>query len=327
LATAERTSITELSSRADIATELDQDIREGLLVHGQKSLPPKYFYDGQGSALFEKITELPEYYPTRAETEILERVAYEVVGALAPRDLVELGSGSARKTRLLLEAMHKAGGTTYVPLDVSRDAVLSAADELTRDYPWLRVDGYIGDFHTDLHRIPRPAGSRLVAFLGSTIGNFPTALQLALLAEVRRMLAPGDRFLLGADLVKPRSELVAAYDDDAGVTAAFNRNMLVNVNAIAGSDFDPDDFDHEAFWNEGLSCIEMRLVARTDVKVHFPRLDTTVSFSGGEHLLTEHSCKFTRERINAIAEASGMRVERWETDDAGRFALALMAPL
>lgn len=322
----DRITITALSTQKALLAEVEDDVRAGLLIDGQKSLPPKYFYDGAGSELFEKITELDEYYPTRSETEILERVADEVIGAIAPDELVELGSGSSRKTRLLLEAMHRAGGTAYVPLDVSRDALEYAAKELTQDYDWLRVDGWIGDFHTDLHRIPHPAGRRVVAFLGSTIGNFPRGPRLELLAEVRRMLAPGDRFLLGADLVKSPDTLVAAYDDAAGVTAAFNRNMLRNVNAIAGSDFDPDDFEHRAVWNPELACIEMHLVADRDLVVRFPTLDAVVPFRRGEHLLTEYSCKFTRDGLTADLAEADLSVERWETDHLDRFALAVIAP-
>lgn len=322
----ERTTLTTLSAGPSLLADLEQDIREGLLVEGQKSLPPKYFYDGPGSELFEKITELEEYYPTRAEAEILQRVADDVVSAVSPSELVELGSGSSVKTRLLLEAMHRAGGSTYVPFDVSSVALAQAADELTSSYPWLTVHGHIGDFHTDLHRVPRSDGTRLVAFLGSTIGNFLPPQRHALLREIRRMLRDGDAFLLGADLVKDPAVLVAAYDDDAGVTAAFNRNMLRNVNAIAGSDFDPDDFDHAAVWNADLECIEMRLVARTDVRVHFPTLEATMHLRAGEHLLTEHSCKFRREALAADLAEANLVLERWETDAAGRFALAIVRP-
>ncbi len=326
-AATDRTRITALSTPTDRLTELEQDVREGLLSPGRKQLPPKWFYDGRGSELFVEITGLDEYYPTRAETEILERVAHDVVAAIGPAEVVELGSGASRKTRLLLEAMHRAGtGDAYVPLDVSADALAAAAAELTGDYPWLHVDGYVGDFHTDLHRIPHPRGRRLVAFLGSTIGNFPTEARIELLREVRRMLAEGDRFVVGLDLVKPAEVLVAAYDDARGVTAEFNRNMLRNVNAIAGSDFDPDDFEHVAHWDADCACIEMRLVARRDLEVRFPSLDATVRFAAGEDLLTEHSCKFTREAVDAQLAAAELAVERWEQDAAGRFALAVVRP-
>ncbi len=322
-----RTRITSLTTPMALVTMLEQDIREGLLVAGQKSLPPKYFYDGPGSELFVKITGLDEYYPTRAETEILERVALDLVAEIGPEEIVELGSGASRKTRLLLEAMHVAGtGTAYVPLDVSEDALDAAAGELVRDYPWLHVDGYVGDFHEDLHRIPHPTGRRLVAFLGSTIGNFPTEERIELLREVARMLQPDDRFVVGVDLVKPREILEAAYDDAAGVTAAFNKNMLVNVNGIVESDFDPDAFDHRAVWNDDEACIEMRLVARQPTTVHFPTMDASITFARGEHLLTEHSCKFTQEGFATQVEAAGLRIERWETDAQGRFALAVVRP-
>ncbi len=320
-----RTRITALTTATDLVTALEQDVREGLLVEGQKSLPPKYFYDGPGSQLFVKITELDEYYPTRAETEILERVAGDLMARIGPEEIVELGSGASHKTRLLLEAMHAAGtGDAYVPLDVSEDALEAAAQELVADYDWLHVDGYVGDFHSDLHRIPHPTGRRVVAFLGSTIGNFLTDDRIELLREVARMLQPDDRFVVGVDLVKPREVLEAAYDDSAGVTAAFNKNMLVNVNWIVGSDFDPDEFDHRAVWNADESCIEMRLVARQATTVRFPTLGEKITFTQGEHLLTEHSCKFTREDFEEQLAHAGLVLDAWETDSLGRFALGVV---
>ncbi len=324
---AQRSRVTALSPPTALLDQLEQDVRAGLLRPGQKWLPPKYFYDGRGSELFEQITQLDEYYPTRAETEILERVAEEIVASIGPQAVVELGSGSSRKTRLLLQAMHAAGtGRVYVPLDVSVDALESAATALTADHAWLHVDGFVGDFHTDLHRIPHPDGRWLVTFLGSTIGNFPVDRRIDLLREVRRMLRDEDRFLVGADLVKGRDVLEAAYDDAAGVTAAFNRNMLVFVNRIAGSDFEPADFDHRARWNAHDACVEMHLVARRDLEVTFPTLPATVAFAAGESLLTEVSCKFTRSSLADQLAAADLAIERWETDAGERFALALVAP-
>lgn len=323
-----RATIERLSSPVGLLDELAEDVRRGLLGPGPKWLPPKYFYDARGSELFEEITQLPEYYPTRAELEILEEVGHDWIATVGPEELVELGSGSSRKTRLLLEAMHRQGsGNRYVPFDVSADALEAAATTLTDAYPWLDVAGYVGDFHTDLHRIPHPRGRRLVTFLGSTIGNFLADRRGPLLAEIRTMMAPGDRFLVGADLVKDERILVAAYDDRAGVTAAFNRNMLVNLNRLGEADFPVEEFRHRAVWNADCSCIEMRLVASRACTVTFQALDgLQVTFEPGEELLTEHSCKFTRASLEAELADGGLAVERWRTDGHDRFALALVAP-
>jgi len=318
--------ITRLSEPHDLAEELAADVRAGL-TDDPKWMPPKYFYDGAGSELFEAITELPEYYPTRAETQILERIADGIVREVQPEALVELGSGSSRKTVLLLEAMHRHGtGYRYVPVDVSEDALRAAADVLGATHPWLVFDGFVGDFATDLHRIPR-RGRRLVGFLGSTIGNFEPADRALLLDEVRSLLEPGDRFLLGADLVKDPGTLVAAYDDSQGVTAAFNRNMLRVLQRLLEADVDPEDFRHVARWNDADERIEMHLQATRTLEVTFPTLGLTVPFEVGETIRTELSCKFRREGIEQELRAAGLRVDRWETDRQDRFALLLAAPV
>ena len=324
--TATRTlpSISYLAFPADWREQLATDVRTGLTAT-PKSLPPRWFYDATGSALFEQITRLPEYYLTRAETEILTAVADPVIELVQPEELVELGSGSSRKTRLLLEAMHRHGpGRRYAPLDVSQDALVGAAAALQEPDPWLAFEGYVGDFTADLPRLPRQ-GRRLLAFLGSTIGNYRPAERARLLASVAAALGDGDRFLLGVDLVKDRAMLEAAYNDAAGVTAEFNRNILRVLTRELQADIPVEAFDHVAFYDERHAWIEVRLRAREAVSLRFPTLDLTVRFRAGEELHTEISCKFTRPGIVAELAAAGLRLERWDTDPQGRFGLALAA--
>jgi L-histidine N-alpha-methyltransferase len=314
--------MTQLSPPADWRSALADDVRAGLTTR-PKRLPPKYFYDARGSALFEDITRLPEYYLTRAETSILIDAADAIVRRIRPVELVELGSGSSRKTRLLLEAMHRhRTGSRYAPLDVSEDALAGAAEALGADYDWLRFDGFVGDFTCDLGRLPR-RGPRLVAFLGSTIGNFAPAERATLLAGLRAGLGDGDRFLLGVDLVKDRATLEAAYDDAAGVTAEFNRNLLCVLNRELGADFPVDAFEHVAFYDEGKARVEMHLRAGRALEVAFPSLGLEVPFAAGELLHTEISCKFTRPQVERELDAAGLRLDAWHEDAEHRFALAL----
>ena len=309
---------------AALRTALAEDVRRGLGAR-EKWLPPKYFYDAAGSALFERITRLPEYYLTRAESEILEAITDGLAERLRPGELVELGSGSSRKTRLLLEAMHRhRGGRRYAPLDVSADALQGAAAALTASYPWLEFDGFVGDFTADLPRVPR-RGRRLLAFLGSTIGNLEPDERAALLGAVVVALRPEDRFLLGVDLVKDPAVLRAAYDDAAGVTAEFNRNVLRVLNRELHADIPVDAFQHVAVYDRELARIEMRLRALRDLEVSFPTLDLEVSFAAGEELRTEISCKFTREGIERELAAAGLRLGSWHTDAEHRFACAVAA--
>ncbi|MFI8191877.1 L-histidine N(alpha)-methyltransferase [Streptomyces sp. NPDC085946] len=303
------------------ATEaaLRADVRRGLASR-PKTLPPKWFYDAHGSDLFEEITRLPEYYPTRAEREILAARAGEIAAATGARTLVELGSGSSEKTRYLLDAL--AGLRTYVPVDVSESALTRAGQALVARRPGLGVHALIADFTAEL-TLPDTPGPRLVAFLGGTIGNLLPAERAAFLASVRALLAPGDALLLGTDLVKDEEVLVRAYDDAAGVTAAFNKNVLTVINRELGADFDPAAFDHVALWDAGHEWIEMRLRSRTAQTVKVPALDLAVDFAAGEELRTEVSAKFRKEGVRSELSAAGMELSHWWTDGRGRFALSL----
>jgi L-histidine N-alpha-methyltransferase len=321
----ERTSILRLAAGSAHREQLERDVVQGLTAD-PKWLPPKYFYDARGSELFEDITELPEYYQTRTETSILDRVMPELIRQTAPAEVVEIGSGSSRKTRLLLEAMHQLGcGDLYVPFDVSSDALVAAAAALTQDYPWLRVDGVVGDFEQHLEAIPRK-GRALVVFLGSTIGNLNFDAQPHFLSSVARSLRPADAFLLGVDLVKDAATLEAAYDDAAGVTAAFNRNVLTVLNRELNADFDTDAFTHVARYDVAESRIEILLRADREMVVTFPTLDLRVSFAAGEEMQTEISCKYTREVVEGLLSGAGLRLTRWDTDERDRFAVALAVP-
>ncbi|MEU0026788.1 L-histidine N(alpha)-methyltransferase [Streptomyces sp. NPDC006335] len=298
---------------------LRADVLKGL-THTPKTLPPKWFYDAHGSELFERITELPEYYPTRAEREILVARSGEIAAATGARTLVELGSGSSEKTRHLLDAL--TGLHTYVPVDVSESALTQAGHALIAELPELSVHALIADFTGGLS-LPGTPGPRLVAFLGGTIGNLLPAERAAFLASVRSLLSPGDALLLGTDLVKDENVLVRAYDDAAGVTAAFNKNVLTVVNRELGADFDPGAFDHVALWDAENEWIEMRLRSRTNQTVKIPALDLAVDFAAGEELYTEISAKFRKEGVRGELAAAGLELAHWWTDSEGRFALSL----
>jgi L-histidine N-alpha-methyltransferase len=305
---------------------LANDVLDGL-TRPFKELPPKHFYDARGSELFERICELPEYYPTRVERSILESEADAIVEATGAGELVELGSGSAEKARILLDAMARAGTLCrYIPLDVSERVVEEAAIQLIDEYDGLRIHGVIGDFERHLDRVPRSDGvPRLVALLGGTIGNFPPGTRRTLLRRIGALLAPEDRLLLGTDLVKDPAVLEAAYDDAHGVTAEFNRNVLHVINRELGADFSPDAFDHIAFFDRRHEWIEMRLRARRPCTVLIADLGLRVEFAAGEELRTEISAKFTRGRVEADFDAAGLRLDRWLTDRDGLFALSLAA--
>jgi L-histidine N-alpha-methyltransferase len=302
-----------------------EEVREGL-ARALKELPPKYFYDERGSALFDQITELPEYYPSRCEREILNRHAPEIVEECGATELVELGSGTASKTRALLYAMAGTGTLRrYVPFDVDESVVEACEDELETLYPGLDVHGVVGDFEHDLHRVPE-GERRLFAFLGGTIGNLYPDERVAFLAKIRALMLPEDRLIVGTDLVKDRSILEAAYNDSEGVTAEFNRNVLRVLNEGLGADFEPEAFEHVAFFDEANSWIEMRLRANGAQRVRIRGANLELTFADGEEVRTEISSKFTVEAVDRELDEAGLRLERFFTDEGGLFGLALAAP-
>ena len=303
---------------------LANDVLDGL-TRPFKELPPKHFYDARGSDLFEQICQLPAYYPTRTEKQILEQHARDIVEATGAGELVELGSGSAEKARILLDAMSHAGKLRrYVPLDVSESVVRDAAEQLVEAYDGLQVHGVIGDLERHLERIPPADGApRIVALLGGTIGNFPPGTRRGLLRKIGALLRPEDRLLLGTDLVKDPDVIEAAYDDPEGVTAEFNRNVLHVINRELDADFTPDAFDHVAFFDRRHEWVEMRLRARRPCSVLIGGLGLRVEFAAGEELRTEISAKFTRTRLEADYRAAGLALDRWYTDEHDLFALSL----
>ncbi|HEV3072571.1 MAG TPA: L-histidine N(alpha)-methyltransferase [Solirubrobacteraceae bacterium] len=305
---------------------LAQDAREGL-TRPFKELPPKHFYDARGAELFDQICDLPEYYPTRTERAILHRSALELAELTGAVELVELGSGTAAKTRVLLDAMSELGQLErYVPVDVTEGMVRECAQELTSEYPGLQVHGVVGDFERHLSQVPAPRGQRLVVFLGGTIGNFPPADRAAFLRQISNLLGPGDHLLMGTDLVKDPSVLEAAYDDSQGVTAEFNRNLLHVLNRELEADFDPDDFEHVARFDRHNEWIEMRLRSRRRHTVTVRALDLPVHFHEGEEMRTEISAKFTRERVSDDLAGADLTLVRWLTDPDEQFALTLSTP-
>ena len=326
------------------SASLRSDVLEGLMSE-RKWLPPKWFYDKTGSALFEEITRLPEYYPTRAERAILERSAAEVVRRAGCRVLVELGSGSSEKTRLLLSALPPAG-SAYVALDVSETALREAGAAVSADFPQLTVKAVRADFENQLPLVlsrnsiaaerfsskdptsdeAHPGGGRMVAFLGGTIGNLDPEQRRGFLATVRAGLSAGDSFLLGADLVKSPDLLVPAYNDAAGVTAAFNLNVLEVLNRRLAADFDRGDFEHRAIWDAENAWIEMRLRARRAVRVRVAGLGVELALTEGEEIRTEISAKFTRPRLETEFAAAGFAPAGWWTDPDGLFSLSLWTP-
>ncbi|MEV5568912.1 L-histidine N(alpha)-methyltransferase [Spirillospora sp. NPDC052269] len=307
----------------DLAKSLRRDVGEGLAA-SPKTLPPKWFYDERGSALFEDITRLDEYYPTRREREILTARAGGIAAATGATMLLELGAGSGEKTRLLLTAL---SGTlhSYVPVDVSGDFLGEAAAAIAADYPGLTVRPVVADYEHHLNLLPT-GGRRLIAFLGGTIGNMPPAARIGFLGGLRATMGPDDALLLGCDLVKDEDRLVRAYDDAAGVTAEFNKNVLRVMNRELDADFDPDAFEHHAVWNASDEWIEMRLRSVCDQTVRIGALDLTCEFAEGEEMRTEISAKFRRERLESELGAAGLRLAEFWTDEAGDFSLCLARP-
>jgi L-histidine Nalpha-methyltransferase len=317
----------EVHLDADAGAAMARDVRLGLTAE-PKELAPKYFYDERGSQLFERITELPEYYPTRAERAILASRSDEILAAAGdPTMLVELGSGSAAKTRHLLDAMRDSGRLgTYAPVDISEEITHETAECLVTEYPGLAVRGMVCDFERDLERIPDGDGGRLIAFLGGTIGNLYSDARHDFLRRIADLLDAGDRLLLGTDLVKEPARLEAAYDDSAGVTAEFNKNVLAVLNRQLGADFDLGAFEHVARYDETEERMDIRLRSLVNQTVCLEDLDLSVRFTAGEEMRTEISSKFRRERLEVIYEAAGLAMRGWFTDPGGDYALSLAGP-
>jgi L-histidine N-alpha-methyltransferase len=301
---------------------LRRDVLHGLR-QSPKSLPPKWFYDEVGSDLFDQITRLPEYYPTRTEAAILAARAASIAQATAADTLVELGSGTSEKTRMLLDAMRDRGSLRrFIPFDVDAGVLQSAGAAIAAEYPGVQINAVCGDFEEHLTEIPT-GGKRLVVFLGSTIGNLTREPRADFLAALSKVLQPGDSLLLGTDLVKDTDRLVRAYDDSAGITAAFNRNVLAVLNRELDADFDIDAFQHVARWNVHEERIEMWLRADGAQRVYVAALNLTVDFDAGEEMLTEVSCKFRADGVAAELASAGLRQAHWWTDPAGDFGLSL----
>ncbi len=310
----------------ELARQMSVDVRAGLTAT-PKTLPPKYFYDARGSELFDAITRLPEYYPTRTERGILEAHVGEIAQLTRAETLVELGSGTSEKTRLLLGALTDMGSLRrFVPFDVDPAVLKDASAAVAEEFPALDVEPVVGDFERHLVDLPRHP-RRLVAFLGSTIGNLEPHQRARFLADARSTLTEGDAFLLGTDLVKSPERLVAAYDDAEGVTAEFDKNVLGVLNRELGADFDPDAFAHRALWDPEHEWIEMRLESTRRQRVTVGALDLTVDLDAGEQVRTEISAKFRRAGISAELAAAGFAPAAWWTDPAGDFALSLSTPV
>lgn len=306
----------------DLRRALEQDVRQGL-SHKPRELPPKYFYDARGSRLFDAITRLPEYYPTRREREILAARAPEIAARTGADTLLELGSGTSDKTRLLLEAL-SAGGTLrrFVPFDVDAVTLRGSTLRIASEYPGLAVHAVVGDFERHVPLLPR-GGRRLIAFLGGTIGNLAPTPRARFLADIAAQLGPVDAFLLGTDLVKDIPRLEAAYNDSQGVTAEFNRNVLSVLNTELDADFELEQFEHVARYDARQGWIEMLLRSTRQQTVTVADLDLRVQFGAGELLRTEISAKFTPPQIDREIEAAGMRTRARWTDRAGDFAVTL----
>jgi L-histidine N-alpha-methyltransferase len=306
----------------DLTRELRADVRTGLTAD-PRWLPPKWFYDARGSELFEEITRLPEYYPTRTERAVLEEHAPAIARITEAKTLVELGSGSSEKTRLLLDALVARGTLgSFVPLDVSASALTAAVESLTGAYPGLSIRGVVGDMTRHLRHLPE-GDSRLVAFLGGTLGNLAPAERAVFLASLRSVLHDGEWLLLGTDLVKDPAVLVPAYDDAAGVTAAFNRNVLHVINRELDADFDPSAFEHVALWDPRNEWIEMRLRSTREQLVRIAALGLDVPFAAGGEVRTEISAKFRRDGLTAELAAAGFTARHWWTDPNGWFGVTL----
>ena len=319
-----RTTITQLSPPQDSRTELEHDMRVAF-TSTPMNIPSKYHYDKIGSMLFEDITRLPQYYLTRVETEILTEQAKEIMQLIAPKELVELGSGSSTKTRLLLEAMYSTGGNRYVPIEISETALLQAAEALSADYDWLEIEGHIGNYHTDLPLLKKN-GKRLLTFLGSSLGNYKDHKRKEFLQQIAKVLKKDDALLLGVDLVKDEEMMVLAYNDPTEVTARFNTNLLVMINRELEANFEVDHFKFCPHWSAETSGVESHLVAQQDMTVTIKALNLTFKLSKGDRIETEISCKFTREGITRELAEVGLDVTQWYTDSDTMYGLLLASP-
>ena len=300
-----------------------EEILQGLKCE-KKHISSKFFYDEKGSALFEEITHQPEYYPTRTEKSILRDIAPALMNNGKPAmEIIELGSGDCSKISILFEAVDKPklAHLDYLPLDVSESAIEKSANELSKFYPYLRINGYVADFMHQLKDIPRSEKPRLICFFGSTIGNFTATDAKKIIANLAEGVMSGDSLLVGFDLVKPEEVLNAAYNDSKGVTLQFNKNMLNAVNNIMDSNFRDEDFDHFSFFNSKKSRVEMHLVANKDCEVHSPYCDKPFRFKKGERIHTENSHKFSVGQIEEMIEDTGLEIKKIHTDPKSWFAL------
>ncbi len=306
----------------DASSTLSRDVAQGLRS-SPKRIPPKYFYDARGAELFDKICDTDEYYPTRTERALLARVAGDIVGAIRPTDIIELGSGAARKTREIFDAAEEAGfAPRYVPFDVTEDMLRDSAERLLSEYDWLRVHGIVGDYDRHLSKLPS-GERRLIMFIGSTIGNFQPDEARHFLSSIADQMGEEDYFLLGTDLVKDDRVLHAAYNDEAGLTAEFNENLLNVLNRELDADFELDHFEHVAFFNDEKSQIEMHLRSKKKQTVAIDKLDMTVSFDPHETILTEVSRKFTKQRVADLLDDAGLELTNWYTPKNDYFGLSL----
>ena len=317
-------------SRRDKSSEsFAQDVLKGL-SSTPKTLSPKYFYDKTGSELFEKITALPEYYPTRTEREIIEKYSEEIaILAQKDFDFIELGSGSSTKTRLLLEAfLRRNEKLHYIPIDISKSILVESAKALLKDYPELRITALASDYITALNSLKQQnISKKLIAFLGSTIGNFNEKGRIEFLREIRATMNSQDCFLIGVDLIKDKEIIEPAYNDSQGITAKFNLNLLVRINKELDGNFDPDKFRHRAFLNEKMSRIEMHLESITRQSVKIGKLNHTFEFKKGETIYTEDSYKFSKEQIKETAKACGFEMKHSWYDSKNWFSLNLFKPI
>ncbi len=309
----------------DLRQSMERDVRNGLTAD-PKCLPPVYFYDDRGSRLFDEITRLPEYYPTRSERSILDVHAGDIARGSGADTLVELGAGTCAKSRLLLDAMQSTGLLQrFVPLDVSDTTLWEAATALSEEYPGVAVSAVVGDFHQHLDRLPHD-GTRLFAFLGGTIGNLDPGQRRQFLIQLGKVMSIDDRLLLGTDLVKDRARLVNAYDDGAGVTAEFNRNVLFVLNRELGANFEPGRFEHVARWNEPDQRIEMWLRSTGDQQICVADLDLELTFEAGEEMLTEISTKFSPDALDLELSECGFIVESMWRSEGDEFLLTMARP-